>query len=456
MTKSLITILTIALAGCCSPDLRTPPATGTPADAMLTADPSAVTTATLSAVAASMGAHYWTRAQWEGVTLEPYRRDPTQVDADSFGKGGDSALFTGFALAAHALQAHTTGNPAALDHALTNLRGLWYVTHAAGPGVIARVAFPTAEASRFRYPESWSSNDQRFVGTVPSVPGPPLPAPFSNPFGETTFYTRGTKDQLTGIVFGLSVAWVMLPEGREAIRQTTADLATHLEAHGWKIRDENGANDTNADEVDGLLRLAFLALWRRTSDDPSVKARYLDEFQAGGIGDWFNGFTNYTQYYAHNLRSARAFGIWMLEDDAGRQAEMADYFHDRVWAYVSGHQNAWFAVIRAALTGGHERAEASAIALRSLASLSLRTLRRWTSPYGGQDHAPSLVAHLFGCADAWVLPPHQRAGTNYWLWQKDPWSTGSSAPNAAAPPHGDGTGLSFLLPYWLARATGLW
>lgn len=453
-------LLALGLAGCCSPDLKDPKPTGTPSDLMLTADPGTVTAADLEAAADRIEAHYWAHSQFSGVVWEPRRSAADLEHPDQFGSGGDSAIFTGFALAAFSFQAAATGTPQDLDNALTTLRGLWYVTHAAGPGVIARGAFPKAQAARWRYPQGWKRRIEehpRFVGETDGfVPGPPLPDPLGADFPPSVYYTRGTKDQLTGIVFGLAVAWHLVPEAGATVKQAVANLAVHLQKHGWKIRDQKGENDTTADEVDGLLKLAFLALWRKTSGDPAVEEEYLATFEGADVADWFNGFNNYAQYYAHNLRATRAFTIWLLETDGERRAEMERYFRDYVWRHVEDHQNAYFAALRAVQTTGSVQVEAATQAQRSLASLSLRPIRSWPSPYGGQDHEPSLGAHLLGCASAWVLPPHLRKPTEYWTWAKPPWDVGSGAPNADKPPLDDDSGLSFLLPWWVGRYYGLW
>lgn len=453
-------LLVLLLAGCCSPDLTPPPPTGTPADAVLVANPSSVTMADLETVAGQLETHYWAHAQWEGVIFEPFRSDPALAEADGFGLGGDSALFTGFALAAHSFQVADSGDPADLARALKCLRGLWYVTHAAGPGVIARCAFPKPEAARWDYPARWAGRLPRrakFIGETPAaVAGPPLPGALGDPFPQSVYYTRATKDQLTGILFGLSVAWVLVPESQDTVRAIMVDLAAHLDTYDWRIRDANGKNDTSSDLVSGLLKVQFLALWRLTSGDPAVTDDYLATFQGADIADWFNLFNNYEQYYAHNLRATRAFTVWLLEDDATRKSEMRSYYRDHVWAYVSGHQNAWFAVMRGVQARGVDQASAVLVAQRSLAALSLKPMRGWWSPYGGQENTPTLGAHLTGCADAFVLAPHLRKPTEYWTWQKEPWDIGHGPASPAAPPVEDDTGLSFLLPYWMGRYYGLW
>lgn len=461
MRRAAIPLLLLT-AGCCTQSLEAPPVTGTPSDMLVGADPDRVADGDLHVAVLDVEDHYWARAQHEGVCFAPWRNDPSLAEADGFGKGGDSALFTGQALAAWAFKASSSGGGdrlVAVERALWSLRGLWYVTNAAGPGVIARCAFPTPDAGRFGYPDRWAgriAEHPEFVGaTATQVEGPPLPGVLGVPFPPTTYYTRGTKDQLTGILLGLSVAWALLPEARDTVREIMKRLATHLEAHDWRIRDEKGENDTNADDVDGMLKLAFLGLWQHTSGSVDVKADYLHAFGAGGIGDWFNWTNNYTQDFAHNLRTTRAFCIWLLDADPNRRKVMSDYYLNNVWPHVRGHQNGWFNTLGAIFQLGVKREDAKRDALWSLKSLSLKPLRNWPSPYGGQDTEPSLGAHLLGCADRFVLPPHLRKPTGYSTWQKEPWDVGGP-PSAGAKPAGDATGLGIMLPYWLGKHYSLW
>jgi len=457
--RTALLALTLVSGCCCSAPLESPPITGTPSDALIAADPRGVSIAELTSRVAAVDAHYWTYAQRLGVCWGPMRSRGVLAAPDEFDKGGDSALFTGQAVAAFSLKAASMSGAArltAVNQVLASLGGLWYLTNAAGPGVIARCAFPTDEAARWGYPDRWASrirDDSDYVGQSGPVPAPPLL--FNGDMPPATYYTRATKDQLSGILLGLSTAWALVPETRDTVGEIVARLAAHLEAHDWLIRDAHGKNDTGADEVSGLLKLAFLALWRKTSQDPAVAQEYSDTF-GFGIANWFNATNNYTQYYAHNLRAMRAFGIWVLEDDAARKRDVAAFYLDDVWAHVRSHQNGWFAVVAAAMSDGVEEATAGTTALLALKSLSLKPLRNWASPYGGQDTEPSLLAHLFGCTDNFVLAPHLRKPTDYSTWQKDPWSAGSSAPSTDAQPLRDATGLDLLLPFWMGKLYSVW
>lgn len=452
MLRTLITAAALSLAaGCCSdPDpLERPEPTGEPWDRtyLIDADPAAVDDAALAARADELLASYQAYNQSHGVVYPGVYSRLDLEAPDRFAGGGDSALFTGMAAAAFCYRGRETGDYAPAREAL---RGLWWLTHAAGPGVICRAAIPWAERERWGYPAAWQSRiDRGFAGPGPAITDTPY-----GPLPECAYYTRATRDQLTGILYGLSVAWADLPDERSSVAAIMRDLRAHLEAHNWKIRDQHGRNDTSADGVSRLLKTQFLALWQRVvqAENPGGWAAAHDEYKASlraslaSLANLAARANNYDDYYAHNLRAVRALSIWTLEDHTERRRDLRRFVERHVWAHTKGHQNAWFAAVVAHVTaGGTGRPEAAA----SLRSQSLKPLRGFGSPYAGQEHGPSLADVLAGCGDAWVLPPHLRRMTNYFIWTKRPWDVGNRDPNGFL----HETGLDFLLPYWLLRAT---
>lgn len=453
--KTTTLILLLALAGCsCSPDLKRPPSTGAPGDTtyLIDLDPTAVTPTELEQAAIKASDALFERGQLQGVVWPLMRRGPDEDPTLRY-KGADSALFSGFALASYCFQWAATGDAQARERARVFLRGIYYLTHVAGRGVIARCAFPLSKKAEFDYPENrtWARRlHEGFMGVSKS-----FPAPWGDPFPKSVYYTRATKDQLTGILFGLAAAWRTLldQESRNVVALIMHDLREHLKEHGWKIQDALGGNDTNANSVDGNLRLQFAALYRHTVrlTRPRRVGGALEDYMArlgGNVGDLFNVFNNYTQYYAHSLRSARTFTVWLLEPVEEFRREVGRHHDRNTWAHVSAHQNAFIAGCHAAMTGDRGAAK---VRDRALASLSLKPTRGWGSPYGGQVYGPLPGDHLAGCAARWVVAPHLRKQTSYWTWQKEPWDVGTKDPNGLA----EGPWLDLTLPYWLGRVEGL-
>ena len=473
MIKRCLVLLLLLLAGCQT--CRTPvyvrqPDTNDPwnTNYLLDASPGTVTMAEVHSHATTLTGHYWTYSQVDGVLWPAWRTDASKTNPDRYIGGGDSGLYTGQALAAFCFDYGTTKSGASLNRVKETLRGLYILTHATGtPGIVARNAFPADQAAKFGYPDEWG---HRIEGGFAAI-GPAIPDPFGGaaipPHG---YYTRGTKDQLTGMVLGLAAVWSVLdpadvppPHAAEAaqLRALAKQIADALHAqlllHNWRIRDQNGRNDTSADHVDQLLRAAFLSLVYNMGNT-AVEDQYKDTLD--GFIDLSNTlayadrFSNFSQYYAHNLRVSRALTIWLLEGAGSDEGKaMATYVERNVWRFTNGHKSAWFAYVRRALTPSDSAAAAEG--LLSLKSLSLKPIRMWASPLHGQEQKPNIVESLV-CHRRFILDPHLRKPEDYSTWQKEPWDTGPGAPGGGWDKEGlgDASGLDFLLPYWLARFVG--
>lgn len=446
---------------------------------LLYLDPAAVTAADLHDRAVFLEENY--RAHhcvngiiWQGVFAE------IADDAPSlYGTGGDSAIFTGFYLAASVYRFLVTGAAQDLDAVYDAVRGLHILTHASGtPGVILRCAFPADQPEKWRYPDAWRSRiEAGFIyespDDVPDIADPGACYPVF------LFYTRATRDQLTGILYGLGVVLAELDPAQYrydaalhqtilAIRATACVIAdalfARLEGTGFILRDHCNRTGSTAILVDGLLKVQLLAVCRAAleGDAAADEARgrrierlYQREFRRafflndGDLGDLFNRSSLTGSYYSYNLRFARSFTIHLLEDDPGRRQQVVDYMTKHVWRYVSEHRNTHFIFLYSAASG--ETAWLPE-AVRSLQELSLRPLRDWSSPLYDRDCYPPRPVLLYGDVGLYVVPAHLREPTEYFVWQKDPFATGNGELELEA--NKEATGLDFLLPYWMGRWYG--
>jgi len=455
MRRILLVALIAALAGCVTPHEYVDPV-----------DPSIVTLQQLHDHADVAEDHYQKYSQVAGIIWQPTRSDISLPNPDKYGSGGDSCLFTGHKFAADVYRYRVTGKTEDLDRALQSLRGLYILTHITGtPGVIARCAFPADQPEKWSYPTHWQSRiDRGFVGTSPTDVADPFTG---GVFPQMIYYTRATKDQLTGLLHGLGVGWKYLQPvnagdtakiilARQNISDITEDVYNHLRAFDFKIRDENGRNDTNADGVDGLLKLQLLAVYKETVvfTNPGRSPRILDKYNAQFGSGFFTledlpiiyQFNNYSQYYAWNLRHLRGYTIYILEQDPIAQATIQEWFSKRLWVHVSGHLNAKFIFIYNAVTENGLKLEDAGFAMRSL---YLKPLRDTGSPLAGDERKPSVFQVLIKDWDRFILAPHLRKSTSYSTWQKEPWDVGSGVPGEVY--LGSATGLDYILPYWMAR-----
>lgn len=446
----------------------------TPHDYKDPVDPNQVTTNELALHAEKLEQLYQKNHQVEGVVWGASRSDSSLEDPDQYGNGGDSCIFGGHKLAADVFRYATQGGTQNLDKALQSLKGLYILTHATGtPGVIARCAFPADRQSEWRYPERWQHRiDNGFVNQGPSLEDPFNPG---QNISSMIYYTRATKDQLTGLLFGLAVAWKHLYDGHflavededsrkiDHAEKIIADIVekvyNHLRKYDFKIRDEKGENDTNADDVKGLMLLQLLALYKETVhiSNPARASRiyqkYKDQFDKSFFtaGDLFHRWNNYSQYFAWNLRYLRGYTVFILDKSTKRRSKIIDWYDDRLWQFTKNHLNAKFIYFYNAVSYSQypmiNKSSRLDRALFSIKSLSLKSIRSFDSPLAGDERKPSFFQVTFGDWDRFVLPPHLRKPTTYSIWQKEPWDVGSAGHTGSE----NTTGIDFLLTYWMGR-----
>ncbi|MBN2107859.1 MAG: hypothetical protein JW832_10585 [Deltaproteobacteria bacterium] len=409
---------------------------------------------------------------WQGRYADAADDAPTQ-----YGTGGDSAIFTGFYLAGAVYRFVTTKATQDLDAVLEAARGLHILTHISGtPGVIARCAFPAAEPELWRYPASWQDRiDRGFIyespAGIPDIGNPSMSYP------AMIYYTRATRDQLTGILYGIGIGLAELDpahysgetaaavqEVRDMLQAVIRSLWRRLTATGFMIIDHTGRTGTSAFLVTGLLKVQLLAVYRAALEqregtgaaackriDRMYRCAFIRTFSLndGDISALFNRRSLLDGYFSYNLRFARSFTVHLLEHDPRRKATVADYMEKHLWRYVQNHRNTHFSFLYAAATGDASRMDE---ALRSLRELSLKPLRDWSSPLHGIDFYPPRFVLLYGDVSDYVVPVHLRKPTEYFIWQKSPFDTGTGELDTEGL-HA-ATGLDFILPYWMGRYYG--
>ncbi|MGH7337149.1 MAG: hypothetical protein ACREI7_06210, partial [Myxococcota bacterium] len=236
---------------------------------------------------------------------------------------------------------------------------------------------------------------------------------------------------------------------RPIVAEITADVVAQLRAHDWRIRDAIGRDDTSADDVDGLLRVAVLGL-ARSVGIAGVDRDYQRDFSRF-VGPphplSFNRYNNLDQYYAHNLRAVRTFSIWLLDADPEHRAQIVDYSRIYWRRWTDHHGNTWLSWLWFAMAGTRPDGEG----LRALYELREKPIRSWPSPLAGRWSPPGFDAATFDTTPAWVLPVYLRKPAEYFSWQKEPWGVGESG---RLDGRSNSTGLDFLAAYWLGRAHG--
>ena len=407
---------------------------------------------------------------WIGAFANPDDSVPTRYSG-----GADNALFTGFYLAAATYRFLVTHHESDLDVILITLRGIHILTHISGiPGVIVRNAFPLAQAYIWNYPNAWERRIKKgFVyespENVPDILNP------SETYEKMVFYAKATRDQLTGILFGLSVALGYLrsvdcddhPHLTKKIKASLqiidligSDIFERLASKRFKIKDHANRTGTTASKVSGLLKLQLFALRKeilRSRGDlyadeyGRFMKTYKRQFRKSLALD---GVENFLQpviggYYAWNLRLARIFSVWLLEHDSRRKEKAVTYARRRIWRYIKHHENTHF-IFLYNLMKGNDFVNLDE-GITSLKRFYFRPMRSWCSPLAGKERRPNFIRRLFRADKKFVVPAHLRKFSRFFLWQKDPYRVGKHIYKEGVQ---RSPGLSFLLPYWMGRYYG--
>jgi hypothetical protein len=444
---------------------------------LLDLDPDAVSDRDLYDRAVALEDNYRQHHSVNGILWEARYAEAGDELPTLYGTGGDSAIFTGFYLAGAVYRFRATGQAGDLQAVFEAARGLHILTHISGtPGVLVRCAFPAARAAEWRYPEAWEERIENGYVYESSADVPDVGDP-SACYPVMIYYSRATRDQLTGILYGIGVALAeldpadysgaMVPDVikvRDILQEVIRAVWGRLKSTGFVIRDQEGKTGTTASLVTGLLRLQLLAVYRAALDGregmESTEYKRIDRLYArtlvrtfslndGDVSALLNRGSLLDGYYAYNLRFARSFTVHLLENDQQRKDTVVDYMQKHVWRYVQDHRNTHFIFLYTAASGDRSRLDEAG---RSLRELSLRPLRNWSSPLHGEDHYPPRPVLLYGDVSDFVVPVHLREPTGYFIWQKDPFQTGDGAVNTEG--LNEAIGLDFILPYWMGRYYG--
>jgi len=248
----------------------------------------------------------WARMERENIIdgIVFVRNPPGSVPV--YGSDADNALFTGMYLAAAAYRHAILGTDASL----------WSVWNALGG--IARLTWGIDEEqtvlARWRIPleNSWRLHGYDIEKSL-VAPG--------NLWGELirdgqvyefptdppiAIHTRTTKDMLSGVVWGLTVASHLIPAPlvQASIGGIIGRLVARLEATDWSMVDHEGRTGTNAHKVDAPLRLAALALDHK-HNRPASRRPQSRWFKQPWL--WFNTF-----YYRFGFKRTFAYNLDMM------------------------------------------------------------------------------------------------------------------------------------------------
>ena len=392
--------------------------------------------------------------------IDAYRNGGTGLQGSvvDYEDGGDAAIWTGQYLAAQALRYAATGSALAHDNVGHTLKGIGALLDVnGGTGLLARNAAP----------------ERSLAGRQIVARGPFRSAQL---YGETWVGWQGTngvsRDQYSGVVFGLSLAYELVPSARAECAYRLEQILDYLIAKDWVVDEDRPAFGTPGSRGPtvwdgGYQQLAFLLAAYRTNPAKYSQALAL----AGPTADtawlrmWVNTF-GLDHYYKFNLAHIGMDTYFRLETDASRWQSMRRAYAvmERV---VGHHRNAHFDLIQtridpstqAPLYGSIREAMREFVRDTSHRKVAPPVVDlsgiTWVSvPQVGYANTGGLGVSLQTTQAQFPsepLPMKLRAPQKHFVWQRTPFAP--ATPNEGDP-RVEKMGLDLVLPYWMGRYVG--
>ncbi|HUQ82948.1 MAG TPA: hypothetical protein VM076_17485 [Gemmatimonadaceae bacterium] len=430
-----ILLLELLVAGC-APDTATapvPPRRASPLIATATADVNEA-----AALAVSDNIQRWHVPY--GTITDPIFADSAPSSSQYFtlsslgyDRAADAATWTGHYLAAESFRYAVAASAPGLDNirrAVDAIVRLVDVTGLDGdPNVLARFAVPVGD----QYADAIMAGEAKhgdFVGTAYGV--------------QYRWLGNTSRDQYSGVFFGLAVAYDLVPEVRPQVQPLVARLLDFLLRTGWNVVMPNGTTSTTfvgrADQ-----QLTFLQIARHI--DPAKYGKLYTDFRAKSAGSVGTPITYecldpHGSYYKFNLDHINLYNLIRLEEPSSTYRSKYVSAFNTLRNCTGAHQNAHFNMIDRAVRGT-ANATRDAETMRLL-GLWLQRRRR--------DYPTDVSAKYPSCGSNRSCTPvaiDERVNTDF-LWQRSPFTvTGGKYGTQET------AGVDYILPYWMARYYGV-
>lgn len=231
----------------------------------------------------------------DGVSFVAY-------DTGRLATDDDNALFTGLQLGAMSLRALSLGHDR-YDLADDAMSGIELLTRVSGtPGVLVRQAFPLEDSwNRIGYDPIMSLQGDTNTFGHRIREGRVYHGEYQSK--EYAFLTKTTKDQITGVLFGLTFAG-MVPSLRERAGRVVVELWERMQETGYSLVDHAGnTHGTTAHELDEPLRLLLDALHLEHTGEGDLPSSW-----------FFHPFWNWlmTLHYNRTIQNTYSYNLNLL------------------------------------------------------------------------------------------------------------------------------------------------
>jgi hypothetical protein len=359
-----------------------------------------------------------------GTLMDPIFASPDSDEIVSYTHAGDSAIWTGHYLAAEAFRYRVTANPVALDNIRATLAGIRSLVEITGGELLARAIFPPSSPFAEAIKKEEGSHGV-FPGTL----------------GRQNFLWLGgtSRDQYSGIFFGLGVALEHVPEVRDDVADLITRLAGYLVDHDWIVRMPDKISTVFLQRPD--QKLAFLQIARKANPKrfgSRYNAMRLALSALVVLPLSYELLDDHHHYFKFNLNSINLYGLIHLESENSLFRKLYLRAYAVQWRTLDDHGNPHFNMIDRAIKGPNARRDAQTVEylqawLRRPRRDPFVDLRGRFPVCGPEDRA---------CEP---IPIELRPTTDF-LWQRSPFLLYAGGVGFI-----EGAGIDFILPYWMAR-----
>jgi hypothetical protein len=366
-----------------------------------------------------------------GTVLDPVfassdPSSPAYAELVGYTRAGDSAIWTGHYLAAEAFRYKVTRSPDALANASKALQGIHSLLDITGSDVLARCLVPTNSPYAAAIQQQEAGNGI-YYNTLN---------------GQSYFWIGNTsRDQYSGVVFGLSVAYDMIDDAnvRGLIQQDLTRILIYLLVHNWNVVMPNGRVSTTF-----VLRpdqqLSFLQAARHVNPQifAVIYAAYRSVLAPFVIVPVFiDDLDDHNHYFKFNLNYINLYNLVRFEEDGSPYKAFYIDAYSILRARTQSHGNPHFNMIDRGLRGPDSLRDSETIMLLNLWLLRPR-----------RDYFVDLRGKFPACGSDRAcipIPVNERVNTDF-LWQRSPFllfGGGAGLVETAA--------IDYILPYWMAR-----
>jgi len=378
---------------------------------------------------------------YSGSWEESWGADPGTVTG--YGGWGDSAIWTGHALAAEAFRFKMTSDPQAKALILTMLEGIEQLAAMRGTsGLLNRAVAPVSTygtPGEGTYVLDWNGTPHVMWDFI-------------------------SRDQYMGVFFGLITAYDFVNDAgiKAKCRASLEKLLDYLLANKWVAYKKDGSISTMW-HMNPAQELAWVRSGRKMNPAKYTAAYWQHAYLAdlAWFGPWTMTFDPVGSYYKFNLEHGTFYTYLRLETIPlfwQRAYKGFRILRKALHHHLQAHFNMCAIGISASQAGTYGPET------KSLLQLFLKRHRRDVSftvtgvetavytPLGVSAPGLDLDGAPTGqpvVISKYPLPPDKRPSTDF-LWQRDPFRLQSG---------GDGTveepGVDYTLPYWMARYYGV-